>query len=122
MRWRKVVKMGDNVNHPDHYTFGDIECIDAIHAALGHDGFMAYCCGNAMKYLWRYRFKGGVESLEKAVWYIERMIEVGEKGVHLEAGEVLIPIDDKSFLDRLKKTIPDDVLSKYGFGFRPKEE
>ena len=67
--------MSDNVNHPDHYTFGEIECIDAIHAALGDEGFIAYCEGNAIKYLWRHRFKGGRESLEKARWYIDRMIE-----------------------------------------------
>lgn len=114
--------MGDNVNHPDHYTFGDIECIDAIHAALGDDGFMAYCEGNAIKYLWRYRFKGGVESLEKAVWYVERMIEVGKKGITLEEGELLIPIDDKRALDLIAKNLPKSVRGKFNFGSRPKEE
>lgn len=67
--------MSDNVNHPDYYTFGEIECIDAIHAALGNDGFMSYCEGNVIKYLWRHRLKGGVESLDKARWYLDRMIE-----------------------------------------------
>jgi hypothetical protein len=62
----------DPVNHPPHYTQGDIECIDAIRAALGRDGFVAYCRGNAMKYSWRYRHKGGVEDLHKAEWYINR--------------------------------------------------
>ena len=71
--------MGDNVNHPDHSTFGEIECIDAIHAALGDGGFMAYCEGNAIKYLWRHRLKGGLESLKKARWYLDRMIETGEE-------------------------------------------
>lgn len=82
--------MSDNVNHPDHYTFGEIECIDAIHAALGDDGFIAYCEGNAIKYLWRHRFKGGRESLEKARWYIDRMIETRRD----EPPEVLMPLDD----------------------------
>lgn len=40
----------DEVNHPSHYTNGDIECIDAIRAALGKEGFIAYCRGNAIKY------------------------------------------------------------------------
>lgn len=26
----------DNVNHPEHYTSGGIECIDAIRASLGN--------------------------------------------------------------------------------------
>jgi hypothetical protein len=38
----------DMVNHPPHYQ-GKVECIDAIEAALGPDGFAAYCRGNAIK-------------------------------------------------------------------------
>ncbi len=65
----------DNVNHPGHYTGGNIECIDAIKAATeGLDGIIAVCIGNAIKYLWRWRRKGGVEDLAKAIWYIQRCI------------------------------------------------
>lgn len=49
--------MSDSVNHPAHYTGGDIECIDAIKAACG-EHYEGYLQGNAMKYLWRYRLKG----------------------------------------------------------------
>ena len=69
----------DLVNHPPHYTQGDIECIDAIRAALGREGFIAYCRGNAIKYLWRCNHKGGVEDLQKAVWYLERSIKEAGK-------------------------------------------
>jgi len=62
----------DPVNHPPHYNHGEIECIDAIRAALGRDGFIAYCRGNAIKYLWRCEHKGGMEDLHKAEWYIHR--------------------------------------------------
>jgi hypothetical protein len=65
----------DPVNHPPHYTQGDIECIDAIRAALGRDGFIAYCRGNAMKYIWRCNHKNGVEDMHKAEWYINRANE-----------------------------------------------
>jgi hypothetical protein len=69
----------DPVNHPPHYTAGEIECIDAIRAALGREGFIAYCRGNAIKYLWRCEHKGGVEDLKKAKWYQEKAIkEAGE--------------------------------------------
>jgi hypothetical protein len=67
--------MSDNVNHPPHYNAGEIECIDAIRAALGRDGFIAYCQGNALKYLWRHEHKGGVEDWRKADWYINRAIK-----------------------------------------------
>lgn len=67
----------DMVNHPPHYTAGDIECIDAIRAALGDAGFVAYCRGNAIKYLWRTGRKGNAqEDLQKAAWYGTKAAEV----------------------------------------------
>lgn len=65
----------DAVNHPTHYTQGGIECIDALDAATaGLTGIEAVCTANAIKYLWRWKHKNGVEDLRKAVWYIERLI------------------------------------------------
>lgn len=66
----------DLVNHPPHYTSGDIECIDAIQASMSDEAFLGYCKGNALKYIWRYEKKGGKESLEKARFYLNKMIEV----------------------------------------------
>ncbi len=65
----------DNVKNPGHYTQGDIECIDAIHAALGPEGFLSYCQGNVLKYIWRYKDKGGVQDLQKAQVYLRYMTE-----------------------------------------------
>ena len=66
----------DMVNSPAHYTKGDIECIDAIEQVVnGLDGMEAMCTGNAIKYLWRWKHKNGVEDLRKAVWYLQRMID-----------------------------------------------
>lgn len=65
--------MSDAVNHPPHYTAGGIECIDAIESALTPEEFRGYCKGNALKYIWRERLKGGDESLAKASWYMARM-------------------------------------------------
>jgi hypothetical protein len=62
------------VNHPPHYTQGAVECIDALEAALGPDGFRAYCRGAALKYLWRTDLKNGQEDLQKARWYINRLL------------------------------------------------
>ena len=67
--------MTDPINHPAHYNRGNVECIDAIAAACtGLEGLEAVCTGNAIKYLWRWKYKGKVEDLRKAVWYINRMI------------------------------------------------
>jgi hypothetical protein len=40
---------------------------------------MPFTIGNAVKYLWRYRGKNGIEDLRKSVWYIEREIARLEK-------------------------------------------
>ena len=63
--------MTDNVNNPPHYKQGKTECIEAIQSALTEEEFRGYCKGNALKYIWRERHKGGTESLEKAAWYLE---------------------------------------------------
>jgi hypothetical protein len=66
--------MADNVNHPSHYTQGGIECIDALKAATaGLEGIEAVCTANAIKYLWRWKHKNGVEDIDKAIWYLERL-------------------------------------------------
>jgi len=68
--------IGDPVNHPPHYNYGGIEAIDAIRAACdGLNGFEGYCTGNAIKYLWRWKRKNGAEDLQKAVWYITRLVQ-----------------------------------------------
>ena len=61
--------MTDDVNSPSHYTRGAIECIDAIRAALTDEEFRGYCKGNMIKYVWRERYKGGNQDLEKAATY-----------------------------------------------------
>ena len=54
----------DMVNNPPHYNKSGIETIDAI-KAMTDDGYEYYLQGNIMKYLWRYRYKNGVEDLKK---------------------------------------------------------
>ena len=68
--------MSDNVNSPKHYNKGKVECIDAIETATSDlVGIEAVCTSNVIKYLWRWKQKGGVESLQKAVWYINHLIK-----------------------------------------------
>ena len=63
----------DAVNHPSHYA-GEIECIDAMEAMLTPEQFIGYLRGNAFKYQWRYENKGGITDLEKAQWYLNKLI------------------------------------------------
>lgn len=64
----------DMVNSPPHYNQAGIECIDAIEAALGVEGFRSYCQGNVLKYVWRYQYKNKAEDLKKAEWYLQKLI------------------------------------------------
>jgi hypothetical protein len=69
----------DLVNHPPHYNGqGAIECIDAIEAQLTPEEYRGYLKGNITKYNWRERHKGGTESLKKARFYLNRLIEFDE--------------------------------------------
>lgn len=65
--------MTDPVNHPEHYTSGNIECLDAIKAALG-DNYKYYVQGNVLKYIWRFNHKNGLEDLKKARFYLDDLI------------------------------------------------
>jgi len=67
-------KKEDMVNHPPHYNKNGIETIDAI-KAMTDDGYEYYLQGNIMKYLWRYRYKNGIEDLKKAQWYLNELID-----------------------------------------------
>lgn len=64
----------DNVNSPPHYTTGGIETIDFIQAKLTPEEFAGYCKGNTLKYVSRSNMKGGIESLQKANWYLNRLL------------------------------------------------
>ena len=67
----------DMVNHPKHYTQGEIECIDAIkyiNKKLHMKGYEGYCLGNFIKYIWRCNFKNGWEDIDKAIFYLNELL------------------------------------------------
>ena len=70
---KKRMEMADMVNNPPHYNQAGVECIEAIRAATD-EGYQYYLQGNIIKYLWRYRYKNGVQDLEKAKWYLDKLI------------------------------------------------
>lgn len=98
--------MTDNVNHPKHYQMpGGIEAIYMIANVLGPMGFVNYCWGNALKYICRWREKGGVESLDKAIWYINMMrdMESGKNIMEegLEKAAEALDLDIKKKIEKL---------------------
>lgn len=66
--------------HPRYYNKGTVECIDAIEAATTDlTGIEAFCTGNAIKYVWRWKQKGNLQDLDKAIWYIGYIKKLHEK-------------------------------------------
>lgn len=93
--------MSDNVSKPAHYTQGDIECIDAIRAALSPDEFIGGLRWQVFKYLWRYKYKGTpVEDLNKAKQYLTWLIEETE-GQIAEMDELHREIDRLNVMARM---------------------
>ncbi|SHE63452.1 DUF3310 domain-containing protein [Schwartzia succinivorans] len=77
----------DSVNHPAHYMLpGGGETIDVIEDVCG-EGVDEYYRGNIIKYICRYKEKGGAESLKKARWYLNRLISLQETKEEMEAEE-----------------------------------
>jgi len=75
--FEKGTGISDPVNHPSHYTDGNIEVIDYI-----EDKKLPYHLGNAVKYISRAGKKDAaktIEDLKKADWYINRYIELLSK-------------------------------------------
>ena len=73
---------GENntVNNPYHYNKKGSECIAAIEASMTNKEFKGYLKGNIIKYEWRYTYKGKpLEDLEKAQWYLEKLIKIIRK-------------------------------------------
>lgn len=74
----------DMVNSPAHYKLDglDIESKDVIKSVLGTKGYVYWACGNAMKYIFRWEKKNGLEDLKKARknldFAIETLESVGE--------------------------------------------
>ena len=72
--------MADMVNHPKHYTSGKIEVIKIMEDQLTPEEYRGYIKGQVIKYITRERHKNGLEDLEKAYWYLGRLIDLLKKG------------------------------------------
>ena len=84
----RAVKQHDSVHSPSHYQGeGGMECIEAIMGSMSPEGFQDYCKGNILKYIWRFRNKGGVEDLKKAGVYLDFMISSAEDAAKEEGGQ-----------------------------------
>tara|TARA_E500000331_G_scaffold354238_1_gene406763 strand:- start:1660 stop:2043 length:384 start_codon:yes stop_codon:yes gene_type:complete len=64
----------DPVNNPNHYNRGGLECIAAIEAMTENmSGDIAPHAANVLKYVWRCEYKNGLQDIDKAIWYLNRL-------------------------------------------------
>lgn len=68
----------EEINHPDRYAGGKYECIDIMLDVFGKEAVKHFCLLNAFKYIWRQEKKGGVKDVKKAVWYLNKYIELSD--------------------------------------------
>jgi hypothetical protein len=110
--------MSEKVNHPNHYNALPIECIDVIE-------HFDFCIGSAIKYLWRAGLKDGEADLDdykKAIWYIQRKIEMLEKqrAVATLKVETVVatPASNKqtdTYQHTLQCSCVDEYITYYGY-------
>jgi hypothetical protein len=62
----------------DHYKAKRVQPWDAMEAWMTPEEFRGYLRGNIIKYVARYRDKGGVADLKKLRHYADKLIEVEE--------------------------------------------
>lgn len=73
------IKSGSNNQTPNYYHVGSKEALEYIADIIKDlQGQEAFCCGNVLKYIIRYKNKNGVEDLKKAKHYIEKLIAINE--------------------------------------------
>lgn len=65
----------DNVNQPAHYKVGGIETIDYLKAKMTEAQYRGFLLGNVLKYVSRHGHKNGKEDLQKAMWYLDKLIK-----------------------------------------------
>lgn len=71
-------------NEDSHY-FGEIEPLDFVEAqGLGHHE------GNIIKYITRWKYKGGILDLMKAAWFLMRLIKLETKKQELASQQAAV--------------------------------
>ncbi|WP_210143284.1 DUF3310 domain-containing protein [Staphylococcus sp. GDY8P193P] len=75
--WNAVPEYAeDTVNHPSHYNYGDIEVIDYCdQVCKQYPPELAPYVFNAIKYLSRANHKNGLEDIDKAKYYVQRLFD-----------------------------------------------
>lgn len=80
--WDTIPPLEDKINKPSHYHQGGMDVIAYMEMKFPKEQLIGFHRGNLLKYVMRYREKGGVEDLKKARFYLDKLIalEVSDDG------------------------------------------
>lgn len=97
-------------NIPEHYKIGDYQPLDIIEVILGIGAFEI---GNIIKYILRFHKKNGIEDLQKAEIYLDRLIKKNEryeKLINYENASKYIKIKDNIIKNlEMKQEIKNNI-------------
>jgi hypothetical protein len=68
----------EEINHPERYKLNKFECIDIMVDVFGKNAVKSFCKLNAFKYIWRSEKKGHIADIKKAIWYLNKYVEIVE--------------------------------------------
>lgn len=97
------------VSHPSHYIRGGMEVIDVIEAFTSDlKGIEATDTGNIIKYICRWKEKGGIQDIEKVIWYATHLrdhLSKTEKDIEIRQNNQTEDYDD--FMNYAPDYIPE---------------
>lgn len=76
---RKPKIQEDIVNTPNHYHKGGVDVLTFVDGKLSSERIAGFYQINILKYVTRYKEKNGIEDLNKAEFYLKKLIELENK-------------------------------------------
>jgi tRNA-dihydrouridine synthase len=77
-----IIVENDMVNNPVHYQSMvkdlNIDAISCMRAAFGDESVIDFCICNALKYIYRHQSKNGKQDIQKAIWYLNKYLELSK--------------------------------------------
>lgn len=77
-----IIVENDMVNNPVHYQSMvkdlNIDAISCMRAAFGDESVTGFCICNALKYIYRNQNKNGKQDIQKAIWYLNKYLELSK--------------------------------------------
>lgn len=102
------------VSHPSHYcSESGLQVMDVIESFTGDlKGIEAFDTSNVIKYICRWKHKNGLQDLEKAMWYLQHLIDhvKNQCAVLTVTNGDRVEIDSSAYADQLLNKLKEAML------------